>query len=98
MRSTSSTAELLPTGHSTMHLYPIDGTTSRVAPGETAFRYRDGMGQRHRRRRPGPATHASPSGPGLLEGAHPTSAGGAYVDFLMDEGQDRVKACPPRLL
>ena len=23
---------------------------------------------------------------------HPTSAGGAYVNFLMDEGQDRVKA------
>ena len=23
---------------------------------------------------------------------HPTSAGGAYVNFLMEEGQDRVKA------
>ena len=23
---------------------------------------------------------------------HPTSAGGAYVNFLMDEGEDRVKA------
>ena len=23
---------------------------------------------------------------------HPTSAGGAYVNFLMDEGHDRVKA------
>ena len=23
---------------------------------------------------------------------HPTSAGGAYVNFLMDEGQERVKA------
>ena len=23
---------------------------------------------------------------------HPTSAGGAYVNFLMNEGQDRVKA------
>jgi FAD/FMN-containing dehydrogenase len=23
---------------------------------------------------------------------HPTSAGGAYINFLMDEGQDRVKA------
>src|SRR5947207_11202201 len=23
---------------------------------------------------------------------HPASAGGAYVNFLMDEGQDRVKA------
>jgi FAD/FMN-containing dehydrogenase len=23
---------------------------------------------------------------------HPTSAGGAYINFMMDEGQDRVKA------
>ena len=34
--------------------------------------------------RSGPAT----TGPTL----HPTSAGGAYVNFLMDEGQDRVRA------
>ena len=26
------------------------------------------------------------------EALHPTSAGGAYVNFLMDEGQDRVRA------
>ena len=26
------------------------------------------------------------------EELHPTSAGGAYVNFLMDEGQDRVRA------
>ena len=26
------------------------------------------------------------------EELHPTSAGGAYVNFLMNEGQDRVKA------
>ena len=23
---------------------------------------------------------------------HPTSAGGAYVNFMMDEGQDRIRA------
>ena len=23
---------------------------------------------------------------------HPTSAGGGYINFLMDEGQDRIKA------
>jgi len=32
----------LPTGHSTMHLYPIDGAAARVAPDATAFAYRDG--------------------------------------------------------
>jgi hypothetical protein len=29
---------------------------------------------------------------GYWQELHPTSAGGAYVNFLMDEGQDRVKA------
>ena len=28
----------------------------------------------------------------LLDELHPTSAGGAYVNFLMEEGQERVKA------
>ena len=32
----------LPTGHSTMHLYPIDGAASRVPQDATAFAYRDG--------------------------------------------------------
>ncbi len=26
------------------------------------------------------------------EALHPHSAGGAYVNFMMDEGQDRIKA------
>ena len=33
---------LLPTGHSTMHLYPIDGAASRVPADATAFAYRGG--------------------------------------------------------
>jgi hypothetical protein len=32
----------LPTGHSTMHLYPVDGAASRVPADATAFAYRDG--------------------------------------------------------
>jgi hypothetical protein len=32
----------LPTGHSTMHLYPIDGAAARVPSNATAFAYRDG--------------------------------------------------------
>ena len=32
----------LPTGHSTMHMYPIDGAASRVPTDATAFAYRDG--------------------------------------------------------
>jgi FAD/FMN-containing dehydrogenase len=85
----------LPTGHSTMHLYPIDGAASRVASDATAFAYRDGgwagviVG-----------VDPDPANAGLIsdwakaywEELHPTSAGGAYINFMMEEGQDRVRA------
>ncbi len=87
--------ERLPTGHSTMHLYPIDGAASRVPADATAFAYRDGgwagviVG-----------VDPDPANAGLIsswardywEDLHPHSAGGAYVNFLMDEGEDRVRA------
>jgi FAD/FMN-containing dehydrogenase len=87
--------EALPTGHSTMHLYPIDGAAARPAPEDTAFAYRDGgwagviVG-----------VDPDPANAGLIadwaksywEQLHPTSAGSAYVNFLMDEGADRVRA------
>jgi FAD/FMN-containing dehydrogenase len=87
--------ELLPTGHSTMHLYPIDGAASRVDADATAFAYRDGgwagviVGVD-----PDPANADAISrwAKDYWTELHPTSAGGAYVNFLMDEGQDRVKA------
>jgi hypothetical protein len=85
----------LPSGHSTMHLYPIDGAASRVAPEATAFAYRDGgwagviVGVD-----PDPANAdvISQWARDYWTQLHPTSAGGAYVNFLMDEGQDRVRA------
>ncbi|MGI8457218.1 MAG: FAD-binding oxidoreductase [Propionibacteriaceae bacterium] len=85
----------LPTGHSTMHLYPIDGAASRVAADATAFAYRDGgwagviVGVD-----PDPANAEAISAWARDYGdqLHPMSAGGAYVNFLMDEGQDRIKA------
>jgi FAD/FMN-containing dehydrogenase len=85
----------LPTGLSTMHLYPIDGATSRVPLDATAFPYRDGgwagviVGID-----PDPANAEiiSQWARDYWTALHPTSAGGAYVNFLMDEGQDRVEA------
>jgi FAD/FMN-containing dehydrogenase len=85
----------LPTGHSTMHLYPIDGAAARVPSDATAFAYRSGgwagviVG-----------VDPDPANRGLVtdwakaywEALHPTSAGGAYVNFLMEEGPDRVEA------
>jgi FAD/FMN-containing dehydrogenase len=84
----------LPTGHSTMHMYPIDGAVRRVPADATAFAYRDG----------GWAgiiasVDPDPANAGLIsqwardywQELHPTSAGGAYINFMMNEGQDRIK-------
>ncbi len=87
--------EKLPTGHSTMHLYPIDGCAARVADDETAFAYRNGgwagviVGVD-----PDPANKEAITDwtKSYWEELHPTSAGGAYVNFMMDEGNDRVRA------
>ena len=88
-------AARLPTMHSTMHLYPIDGAAHRVGRNETAFSYRDArwaavfVGVD-----PDPANveRISTWARDYQSALNPYSAGGAYVNFMMDEGQDRVKA------
>jgi hypothetical protein len=40
-RAQAKIARIVPTLHSTMQLYPVDGATRRVDPHETAFSYRD---------------------------------------------------------
>jgi FAD/FMN-containing dehydrogenase len=85
----------LPTGHSTMHLYPIDGAASRVPQDATAFAYRDGgwagviVGVDPDPARVGPMSQWARD---YWAELHPTSAGGGYINFLMSEGQDRIKA------
>lgn len=87
--------EQLPTGHSTMHMYPIDGAAARVPEGDTAFAYRNGgwagviVGVD-----PDPANADAITSwaKDYWTELHPTSAGGAYINFMMDEGQDRVRA------
>jgi FAD/FMN-containing dehydrogenase len=86
---------LLPTGHSTMHMYPVGGVAARVPSDATAFAYRDGgwaaviVGVD-----PDPANASviSQWAQDYWDELHPTSAGGAYVNFLMAEGADRVRA------
>ena len=86
---------LLPTGHSTMHMYPIDGAASRVPGDATAYAWREGgwaaviVGVD-----PDPANAEAIShwARDYFDELHPTSAGGTYVNFLMDEGQERVRA------
>ena len=85
----------LPTLQSTMHLYPVDGAAHDVDPRETAFSYRDArwaeviVGVD-----PDPANADTIRSwtVDYWEALHPYSAGGAYVNFLMDEGQERVRA------
>ena len=89
-------AEALPTMHSTMHLYPIDGAVNRVGADETAWSYRDvTFSQVIVGVDPDPANAAVIERwtKDYWEATHPYSAGGAYVNFMMDdEGQDRVRA------
>ena len=88
-------AEELPTMHSTMHLYPVDGAVNRVGAADTAFAYRDvNFSQVIVGVDPDPANAARIKQwtVDYWDATHPYSAGGAYVNFMMDEGTDRVRA------
>ena len=88
-------AQKLPAGLSQMHLYPINGAVHRVANGDTAFSYRDCL-------LAGVIVGIDPDPKNkekitqwtkeYFDALHPYSAGGAYVNFMMEEGQERVKA------
>jgi FAD/FMN-containing dehydrogenase len=85
----------LPTWKSTMHLYPIDGAAHDVGASDTAWSYRDatynavfaGVD-------PDPANVDAIRRWSIdyQEALHPYSAGGAYVNMMMEEGQERVRA------
>lgn len=87
--------EELPTMHSTMHLYPIDGAVHRVGQTETAWAHRDvNFSQVIAGVDPDPAKAdlVKRWTVDCWNASHPYSAGAAYVNFMMDEGQDRVRA------
>jgi len=85
----------LPTPLSTMHLYPIDGAAAKVGKSDTPWAYRDAVwagvivgGD------PDPANKEKITKwtKDYFDATHPYSAGGAYVNFMMDEGEERVQA------
>jgi FAD/FMN-containing dehydrogenase len=88
-------AEKLPTMQSSMHLYPIDGAAGRVGADDTAWAYRDA-----RYAQVIVGVDPDPANAGMIrdwtvdywEALHPHSMGGAYVNFMMDEGDERVRA------
>jgi len=85
----------LPTPKSTMHLYPIDGAAHRIGKHDTAWSYRDatwGMVIAGVDPDPANAGRITAWAKEYWEAVHPYSAGGAYVNMMMEEGQERVKA------
>jgi FAD/FMN-containing dehydrogenase len=86
----------LPTLHSTMHLYPINGIAHKAANKDTPWSYRDAnwseviVGVD-----PDPANkdRITAWARSYWDALHPYGAGGAYVNFMMDgEGEDRIRA------
>ncbi len=85
----------VPTVQSLMHLYPLDGAVHDVASDGTAFSHRDvkfvhiiaGIDAD-----PGAMPAHRDWVRAYWSALHPHSLPGGYVNFLMDEGQDRIKA------
>jgi FAD/FMN-containing dehydrogenase len=88
-------AATLPTMQSALHLYPINGAAGRVKRGATAWWHRDanwtevivGVDPDPRKKE-----EISAWAKEYWSALHPYSAGGAYINFMMDEGEERIQA------
>lgn len=88
-------AAKLPSMFSTMHLYPVNGAAHKVGNADTAYSYRDAewseviVGVD-----PDPANSAAITAwaKEYYAALHPYGLGGAYVNFMMEEGDDRIRA------
>jgi FAD/FMN-containing dehydrogenase len=88
-------AQTLPTLQSTMHLYPVDGAVHRAGRDDTAFSYRDAtwsMVIAGVDPDPANAERLRAWTVDYWEALHPYSMGGAYLNFMMEEGQERIRA------
>jgi len=88
-------AALLPTWQSTMHLYPVNGKVNRVPETDTAFSHRAAVwSEVIVGVDPDPANRAKITdwARSYYDALHPYGAGGAYLNFMMEEGEDRIKA------
>jgi hypothetical protein len=85
----------IPTMHSTTHLYPIDGAVHDVSNEETAWANRDarwaqvivGVDPE-----PEKANEVTKWCKDYFDDLKPHAMGGAYVNFMMEEGQERIKS------
>jgi FAD/FMN-containing dehydrogenase len=88
-------ASELPTALSLMHIYPVNGAAGRVDKAETAWSYRDATWAMVIA-----GVDADPAKKDAIiswarnywQALHPYSAGGGYVNFMMDEGAQQVQA------
>ena len=85
----------IPTPLSQMHLYPISGAAAEPGSEDTPWAYRDakyagvivGVDPD-----PANADKITQWCKDYFDATHPYSSGGAYSNFMMDEGQERVQA------
>ncbi len=85
----------MPTWQSTMHLYPVNGKVNRVGQADSAFSYRDVVWSEVI-----VGVDPDPSNCGKVidwarayyDALHQFGAGGAYLNFMMEEGDERIRA------
>ncbi len=85
----------MPTWKSTMHMYPIDGAVHDVGNGDTAWGYREAnFSAVFAGGDPDPANAEAIKAWSVEynEALKPYGSGGAYLNMIMDEGPERVRA------
>jgi FAD/FMN-containing dehydrogenase len=85
----------MPTMLSSMHLYPVNGAAHRPSNTDTPWSYRDAtFSQVIVGVDPDPANREAITewARAYYDALHPYGAGGAYVNFMMEEGEERVQA------
>ena len=88
-------ASEMPSQLSIMHLYPIDGAVHDVAPEETAWNWRNARWSMVIA-----GVDTDPNKAGALrtwardywQDLHPFNLDAGYINFMMDEGEDRIRA------
>jgi hypothetical protein len=85
----------VPTPQSTMHLCPVNGAVHRVGKDETPWHFRDvhwSMVIAGVDTDPANSEKITRWARDYWQALHPHSAGASYVNFMMEEGRDRIQA------
>lgn len=86
---------IVPTSKSAMHLYPVDGAVHRVGKNETAWHKRDALWSMvivGVDPNPDNAEKIKTWARNYWKALHPHTLGGSYINFMMEEGQERIEA------